>query len=137
MYRTGANSPLDGTGSDVCVTALSDSDTPVSQAQSPLSIGSSSASERLQKLIDAESYDLSFDGRSEKSESRFNSVDSHTGLFAVTEESNELVNERMDFTEVVDQDQTFTRNGETRNSDMSDNSSISQGIQADHEFEKT
>ena len=136
MYRMGTTSPQEGATSEVCVTALSDSDTPVSQAQSPVSLGSSSASERLQKLIDAESYELSFSGSGDKHENKLNSLEHHSGLFVVAEESTENIHTMEKVTELKSMDQNFTRNSQTRNSDISNDSSISQGIQADHESGK-
>ncbi|KAH3876722.1 tetratricopeptide repeat protein 28-like isoform X2 [Dreissena polymorpha] len=129
MYRSQSNSPH-----EISVVALSDSDTTASPT-----LGSSSASDKFQDLQHAEPFSLSFDGRSDKSGYSGNSEKSGNETF--TKASALTGDDVNDKTYIEDEqeerrDLMFTRNGENRHSDMSDNSSISQGIQADKDMHK-
>ena len=135
MYRSETLSP--SYGNEVSVVALSDSDTTASPT-----LGSSSASEKLRDLKNAESFNLSIDGRSESSISD----KSDTKLYNLDARSSQSSRNGDDFDDTSadnetviihdDSDGSFKRNGENRNSDISDNSSVSQGIQADKDFSK-
>lgn len=136
MYRSDSSSPQ--YGNDVSVMALSDSDTTASPT-----LGSSSASEKFRDLRDAEPFSLSFDGRSiGSSHSDKSDRKSYTpevkSVISSTEDDTSADNETVIVHDDDDDEQEalFKRNGENRNSDISDNSSISQGIQADKDFEK-
>lgn len=111
--------------------ALSDSDTTTSPT-----LGSSSASEKFRDIQNAESFNLSFDGKSDRSGFSDNS---HKNLEVNVASGDDIDNTSADKETVIihdDSDGSFKRNSENRNSDVSNNSSISQGIQADKDFGK-
>lgn len=136
MYRSESLSPQ--YGNEVSVMALSDSDTTASPT-----LGSSSASEKFRELKNAESFNLSFDGKSDKSglsdssERKVYSPEVNSAQLPINYDD---VDDTSADNETViihdDSDGSFKRNGENRTSDISDNSSISQGIQADKDFSK-
>lgn len=125
-YRGSSSSPQ--SGNEVSVMALSDSDTTASPT-----LGSSSASE---KFREAEAFSLSLDLRGDSS--GFNTPEVKSAKSSTSgDEKNETVVDEVENSFIADDTcQIFTRNGENRASDISDNSSVSQGIQADKDFGK-
>ncbi|XP_053375846.1 tetratricopeptide repeat protein 28-like isoform X2 [Mercenaria mercenaria] len=135
MYRSETLSPP--YGNEVSVVALSDSDTTASPT-----LGSSSASEKLRDLQNAESFNLSFDGKSDKSSlsgksDKLHSPDVKSMQSSLNGDEGDDTSADNETVIIHDEsDGSFKRNGENRNSDISDNSSISQGIQADKDLSK-
>ena len=148
MYPPGTSGSLDG--ADVSVTALSDSDTPMSATASP-DPGSSSTSDKLRSLVEMEHLDLSNEqlDLSTETDTSSKSRDNRRGLEDVVSRTSFNENEksigntsedqnhkRNKFKEIEmmcdnnvqkDSEIVFERNGLNRNSDMSDASSVSQG----------
>ena len=128
MYRMNSLSPQ--SSNEVSVMGLSDSDTTASPT-----LGSSSASEKFLDPQEAEAFSLSLDLRNARLDDRSTPEVISGRSSASGDDRNETIVEE-DGLILHETQQAFNRSDEKRVSDNSDNSSISQGIQADKDFGK-